>query len=75
VTPQFEHGALKTLEVCKSLDITSAILKFRSPSCGYGKIYDGTFSGTIINGSGITADLLAQNGLKVLNEFNWQQEE
>jgi uncharacterized protein YbbK (DUF523 family) len=73
-THEFELGAIKTLELCKALDITSAILKFRSPSCGYGKIYDGTFSGTIINGNGITADLLAQNGVKILNEFNWQQE-
>jgi len=72
LTPEFELGATKTLELCKVLGITTAILKFRSPSCGYGKIYDGTFSGNIINGNGVTGDLLAQNNINVLNEFNWQ---
>ena len=39
-----------------------------SPSCGYGKIYDGTFSKILITGNGATADLLAKNGIKVTGE-------
>jgi uncharacterized protein YbbK (DUF523 family) len=75
VTAEFKLGALKTLEICKAIGADTAILKFRSPSCGYGKIYDGTFSGSIIDGNGITAELLSQNGIKVLNEDNWQQDQ
>ncbi len=45
-----------------------AILKERSPSCGCGRIYDGTFSKTEIDGNGITADLLLRNGLTVIGE-------
>jgi len=43
-------------------------LKQRSPSCGCGQIYDGTFSGTIIKGDGVTTKLLKENGIKVLTE-------
>lgn len=49
-------------------EIELAILKARSPSCGAGKIYDGTFSGSIINGDGVFAKLLKQNGIKVITE-------
>ena len=45
-----------------------AVLKSKSPSCGFGKIYDGTFSGCLVNGNGITSDLLLKNGVKVINE-------
>lgn len=48
-----------------------AILKSNSPSCGFGKIYDGTFSSTLVNGNGITADLLYKNGIVILNEDNF----
>ncbi|WP_069999929.1 DUF523 domain-containing protein [Cellulosilyticum sp. I15G10I2] len=71
VTAGFKLGAKKTLEICQSLDITTAILKSKSPSCGYGYIYDGTFSGNMIEGNGLTAELLSQNNIKVLNELNW----
>jgi uncharacterized protein YbbK (DUF523 family) len=43
-------------------------LKERSPSCGHGEIYDGTFSGRLAKGSGVTAELLAKNGIQVLGE-------
>ncbi|HMM59924.1 MAG TPA: DUF523 domain-containing protein, partial [Candidatus Rifleibacterium sp.] len=46
----------------------SAILKSRSPSCGKGKVYDGSFSGRLIAGNGFTADLLLKNGIEVLTE-------
>ncbi len=70
-TKNFFKGAEKTLEICKIIGIKKAILQSRSPSCGYGKIYDGTFSGTQIEGNGVTAELLDKNGIKVFNEENW----
>ena len=71
VTDAFILGANKTLGVCKAFGISTAILKSKSPSCGYGKIYDGTFSGNLIDGNGITGELLAKNGIRILNESNW----
>lgn len=64
-TPYFEDGAQKTLEITKTIGITVAILKSKSPSCGYGKVYDGTFTRTIRDGNGFTAGLLAANGIVV----------
>ncbi|MCD6478695.1 MAG: DUF523 domain-containing protein, partial [Candidatus Diapherotrites archaeon] len=68
VTKYFERGAKKVLKIAKLLGIKEAILKQKSPSCGSGKIYDGTFSGRIIKGDGITARLLKKNGIRVISE-------
>ena len=68
VTKYFETGALKTLKIAKTLNIKKAILKQKSPSCGCGKIYDGTFSGNIINGDGITTKILKENNIEVISE-------
>ena len=68
VTFNFMNGAEQVLKIAKLYNIKSAILKQKSPSCGCGQIYDGTFSGTIITGDGITAKLLKENGIKVLTE-------
>lgn len=65
-TTEFELGARKTLNVIKTLGIKKAILQPRSPSCGFGKIYDGSFSGQLIPGNGITAQLLLENNIKLL---------
>ena len=54
--------------MCKLYNCDTAILKSKSPACGKGKIYDGTFSGTLIDGNGITTDLLIKNGIKVYTE-------
>lgn len=70
-TSNFEEGARKTLEICKALNIEKAILQSRSPSCGYRKIYDGTFRSNFIEGNGITADLLSENGIEVYTELDW----
>jgi len=70
-TKNYLKGAAKTLEICKIIGIEKAILQSRSPSCGYGKIYDGTFKGKLIEGNGVTAELLDKNGIKVFNEENW----
>ncbi|CRF32640.1 hypothetical protein BRSU_0930 [Brachyspira suanatina] len=68
VTENFLNGANEVLKLAKLYKIELAILKERSPSCGFGKIYDGTFSKMVINGNGICADLLYNNGVKIIGE-------
>lgn len=68
VTYEFLSGAKSVLETCKALNIKTAILQSRSPSCGCGKVYDGTFSGKLIDGNGFTAQLLINNGIKVFTD-------
>ena len=70
VTNAFQKGAEETLRIAKLLDCSAAVLKSRSPSCGYGEIYDGSFTGTRITGNGVTAELLFQNGFVIYNEEN-----
>ena len=65
VTEAFQRGAAETLRMAKLYGCTHAILKARSPSCGCGAIYDGTFSGTLKTGDGVTAALLKENGITV----------
>lgn len=67
-TSFFQKGAQKALQVCKEEGIKYAILKFRSPSCGSGVIYDGSFSHTFIEGDGMAAKLLKDNGIEVFSE-------
>lgn len=68
VTINFRKGAEEVLVIAKNLNIKEAILKQKSPSCGCGKIYDGSFSGSLIMGDGVTASLLKNNGIKVITE-------
>ncbi len=68
VTINFLIGAKNTLELCKEEGIEVALLKSKSPSCGNDGIYNGTFSGELISGKGMTAKLLEENGVKVFNE-------
>lgn len=68
VTEEFERGALLALEIAKKYGCTMAILKERSPSCGCHGIYDGTFSKKIVDGMGKTAELLTENGIRVIGE-------
>ena len=68
VTENYARGAKQVLKIAKILGIKEAILKQRSPSCGCGQIYDGTFSKTIIKGNGILTSLLKRNGIKVITE-------
>lgn len=67
VTENFERGAKEILDLAKKLDIKKAVLKSRSPSCGKGKIYDGSFEGNVIPGNGILAQLLIDNGIEVIS--------
>ena len=68
VTKNLERGAKQVLRLAKLFGIEEAILKQRSPSCGCGQIYDGTFSGRVIKGDGVTTALLKRNGIKVVSE-------
>lgn len=68
VTVQYQKGARETLKLAGLFDCRKALLKERSPACGFGKIYDGTFSKTLTAGNGAAADLLSQNGIAVRGE-------
>lgn len=67
VTVQFNKGAREALMIAKQANITKAILKEGSPSCGSKFIYDGTFTGKKIKGEGITCKLLKKNGINVIS--------
>lgn len=67
-TEEFVKGAYEALKIAKAVGAKSAILKSKSPSCGYGKIYDGSFTGKKIIGNGVTAELFLKNGIKVYTE-------
>ena len=68
VTEQYRRGAEAALEAARQHGCTVALLKERSPSCGSGQIYDGTFTGTLTAGWGTAARLLRQAGMTVLGE-------
>ena len=68
VTAFFLRGAEMALNISRENCCTCAVLKTRSPSCGKGSIYDGSFSKTLIPGSGVCAELLLQSGIQVLTE-------
>jgi uncharacterized protein YbbK (DUF523 family) len=68
ITKNFKRGAEEALKLAKLFDLKEAILKQRSPSCGCGKIYDGTFSNKLTKGDGLTTALLKKNGIKVITE-------
>ena len=68
VTENFKKGAEESLTIARALDCDIALLKAKSPSCGKGRIYDGSFTGTLTDGNGVTADLLISEGIKVYTE-------
>ena len=68
VTAAFVRGAKETLRLAGLYGAQTAILKARSPSCGAGQVYDGSFSGALRGGNGITAALLIEHGIRVLGE-------
>ena len=68
VTENFKRGAEEVLRLVKIVNAKEFIGKSKSPSCGFGKTYDGTFSGNLIMGNGITSDLLHKNGVKIITE-------
>ncbi len=68
ITEHFKDGAEKALYVAEEAGCQTAVLKERSPSCGFGEIYDGSFTGKTIRGNGITAQLLYDNGITIFGE-------
>lgn len=74
VTEAFEKGAVLSLGTCRMAadcsgePLEGAILKANSPSCGCGKIYDGTFTGTLTEGDGVFAQMLVEEGIPVISE-------
>lgn len=68
VTVQYRRGAEIALQTAREQGCALAVLKERSPSCGSGEIYDGTFSGTLVPGDGVAAQRLRQAGIPVLGE-------
>jgi uncharacterized protein YbbK (DUF523 family) len=68
VTKEFAKGAKEVMALVKKYNIKEAILKARSPSCGSRKIYDGTFSGKLIDGDGVLASILKRKGIKIITE-------
>ncbi len=67
VSQNFVRGARAVLEVAQKEGITKTLLKANSPSCGCGKIHDGTFSGKLKTGDGVTTALLKKNGIEVVS--------
>ena len=68
VTEVYRRGAEEALRLARTLGCEAAVLKERSPSCGCGEIYDGTFTGTLTAGDGVTAELLKAHGIPVYGE-------
>ena len=68
VTAEYRRGAETALYLARLNQVDFAILKAKSPSCGKGRIYDGTFSGTLTDGDGVTVKLLTENGIPVYSE-------
>ena len=68
VTEQYRRGAEEALRLCRLYGCEAAVLKEKSPSCGAGAVYDGTFSGVLTTGNGVTAELLTANGIPVYGE-------
>lgn len=67
VDRQFRKGAEEALRIAEENNIDLAILQSRSPSCGTGQIYDGSFTGKLIPGQGVFAELLEKNGFRVMD--------
>lgn len=68
VTAEFKRGADEAIKLAELVGAKSAILKARSPSCGFGKIYDGTFTGVLVDGNGIFAEMCKDKGIETKTE-------
>ena len=67
-TAEFARGAEEALMLFKLTGCEAALLKARSPSCGKGMIYDGSFSGTLKPGNGVFTQKLVNEGIPVYTE-------
>ena len=75
VTDAFLLGAQRAMAICRAYGCCGAILKARSPSCGKGVIYDGSFTSTRVAGNGVFAQMLLDAGIPVLTEEEWTRGE
>ncbi len=73
VTEPFVIGAKRAFEIVRQVRAEAVILKARSPSCGPGKIYDGTFTGKLTDGDGVFAELVGRAGIPVYTEENYRE--
>lgn len=73
VTKAYLRGAEEAFDIYRKYDCRCAVLKEKSPSCGCHWIYDGTFTGRIISGEGMTVRLFRKNGIVVMNEKEWEE--
>ena len=73
VTAQFTRGAQEVARLAQVTGCTAALLKERSPSCGRGQVYDGTFTKTLVAGDGLTAKALKELGLTVYGESDLEK--
>lgn len=73
VTSQFIKGGKEALRLARMYQAKSAILKQKSPSCGSLEVHDGSATGTIIDGRGITAELFVREGIRIFDEDNWKE--
>lgn len=67
-TAAYEKGALAAVRLARENDAAFCVLKSKSPSCGVGRVYDGTFTRTLTDGDGVTAALLKKAGFAVYDE-------
>ncbi len=70
-TLNFINGAKKALDLAINNNCKYAILKAKSPSCGYQEIYDGTFTHKLISGNGVACERLLKEGIEIYNENNY----
>ena len=70
VTEQFKRGAALAIVPAVDNNCRCALLKAKSPSCGYGELYDGTFTRTLVKGVGVTSELLLQHDIQIYTEKN-----
>lgn len=75
VSEQFLRGANEALRLAELFGATAAVLKARSPSCGRGQVYDGSFLGRLVPGDGLFAALLLEHGFEVLTEADLEESE
>lgn len=73
VTMQYHRGARESLRLAELFSAKYALMKERSPSCGYGVIYDGSFSGGFKPGNGTASELLSENGIKIYGESRFEE--
>jgi uncharacterized protein YbbK (DUF523 family) len=75
VDAEFHAGGEKSLEIARREQPDLVVLQSRSPSCGVKQRYGGTFTGTLVNGSGVTAQLLMENGFLVIDVEDLREDE